>query len=92
MGNSLVHVISGAAGIGKSWSINAFAITLLGLKMKVFFHSGSTGEAWCVTHDSEPTKVSPKEIAHLQADGWKQVVHQICQDSNFRRDSTIEMV
>ena len=57
--HSIVYVISGAAGIGKSWSINAFVLALLGHDMKVFFHSGSTGEAWYITNDRPPKKAPP---------------------------------
>ena len=44
-------VISGASGIGKSWSINAFATELLRNGLTVFFHSGSMGRAWLVSKD-----------------------------------------
>ena len=44
-----LYIISGASGIGKSWSINAFMAALLGAKKKVFFHHGATGRAWKIT-------------------------------------------
>lgn len=41
-----LFIISGASGIGKSWSINVFMTELLRAGKKVFFHCGATGLAW----------------------------------------------
>ncbi|MEL6607224.1 MAG: hypothetical protein AAFP88_03175, partial [Bacteroidota bacterium] len=65
-----VYVVSGAAGIGKSWSINAFVVTLLGYDQKVFFHAGSTSKAWLITNDKPPEKASPENIDGIQEKGW----------------------
>lgn len=47
--DSLLCVISGASGIGKSWSINAFMTELLHANKNVFFHSGASGRAWKIS-------------------------------------------
>jgi len=44
-----VCLISGAAGIGKSWSINLFMTKLLCAGKQVFFHSGGLERAWKIT-------------------------------------------
>lgn len=48
-----LFIISGAAGIGKSWSINAVMASLLQQDKKVFFHSGAQGRAWMIEKDGE---------------------------------------
>ena len=60
--NAILYVISGAAGIGKSWSINAFVTELLRQKLKVFFHSGSLEKAWIVSKDGSVKAVNPDSI------------------------------
>lgn len=59
-----MFVISGAAGIGKSWSINAFMTVLLGAEKKVFFHSGEYGRAWKI-EAGNVTRVGPVNIDAL---------------------------
>jgi hypothetical protein len=61
-GGAILYVISGAAGIGKSWSINAFVTELLRKNLKVFFHSGSLGKAWIVSKDGSMEAVNPDDI------------------------------
>jgi len=61
-GGAILHVISGAAGIGKSWSINAFVAELLRKNLRVFFHSGSLGKAWIVSKDGSMEAVNPDDI------------------------------
>lgn len=61
-------VISGAAGIGKSWSINAYMTMLLKRGKKIFFHSGEYGRAWMIEADTV-IRVDPVNI-HALGPGW----------------------
>ena len=65
--DSFLWIISGAAGIGKSWSINLFLVELLRLKKKIFFHSGSYGAAWKI-EDGLVKEADPLSIQILEAD------------------------
>ena len=53
-------VITGASGIGKSWSINAFVVELLRAGLEVFFHSGTWETAWLISKSKEEAGVSIK--------------------------------
>ena len=66
-GGATTFVISGAAGIGKSWSINAFMTVLLDSKKKVFFHSGQYARAWTI-EANKVTRVAPVNIDALDKD------------------------
>ncbi|KAG7351765.1 hypothetical protein IV203_007813 [Nitzschia inconspicua] len=59
---AILYVISGASGIGKSWSINAFVAELLNNDLKVFFHSGSLGCAWMFSNDGPMEPINPTDI------------------------------
>lgn len=60
---AICWVISGAAGIGKSWSINAFVTELLRNGLEVFFHSGSLGRAWLISKNGRrPALVEEIEV------------------------------
>ena len=61
--HSFLCVISGASGIGKSWSINAFMALLLNENKKVFFHSGADGRAWKISGDN----AEPCALENIQA-------------------------
>ena len=65
--DSFLWVISGEAGIGKSWSINLFLVELLRLKKKIFFHSGSYGAAWKI-QDGSVREADPLSIEVLEGD------------------------
>ena len=63
---AILYVISGASGIGKSWSINAFVAELLNNDLKVFFHSGSLGRAWMFSNDGPMEPVNPTDIMSIE--------------------------
>lgn len=64
--NAKVFVISGAAGIGKSWSINAFMTELLASGTKVFFHSGAYKRAWMIHKvDNIEHNLKPENVMAL---------------------------
>ncbi|KAG7365864.1 hypothetical protein IV203_028534 [Nitzschia inconspicua] len=63
---AILYVISGASGIGKSWSINAFVAELLNNDLKVFFHSGSLGRAWMFSNDGPMEPFNPTEIMSIE--------------------------
>ena len=64
-GGPRLYIISGATGIGKSWSINAFMSALLGAKKKVFLHHGATGRAWKITDSNTVERVDAGNITVL---------------------------
>lgn len=69
LSGAITFVISGAAGIGKSWSINAYMAMLLKEGINVFFHSGQYGRAWKIEARTRTVKrVDPLNIDALGTD------------------------
>lgn len=65
-GGAHVFVISGASGIGKSWSINAFVKELLDHDLKVFLHRGEYGRAWLFSKNCPPKVYNPSQISAMR--------------------------
>lgn len=60
------YVISGAPGIGKSWSINAFVTELLRNGLAVFFHNGSSGHALLLSKEDGEVSVTSVDAPDIE--------------------------